>query len=179
MADADLASTLAGIRAIEQAATPGEWKHRTAQTRGDWTSGSKVMPIERVEADARPGGIGIFDAPADAEFIATARTFVPSLLAAIEAVTVLHQPKTLYGLAFGGLNFDKPLCAHDPDSDHDAHFEGDDGLWYCSGMITGRACITCAELEDADLWAKWPCPTCLAITTALTGKEAGDEKAGT
>jgi hypothetical protein len=84
-----LASTLAGIRAAEQAATPGEWKHRTATSRGDWTTGSKVMPIERVEADARPHGIGIFDSSADAEFIVTARTVMPLLLDAVEAVLKL------------------------------------------------------------------------------------------
>jgi hypothetical protein len=79
-------ATLAAIRAIEQAATPGEWQHRTAQTRGDWAAVSKVMPIERIEADARPGGIGIVDASVDAEFIAMARTAIPSLAAAAEAV---------------------------------------------------------------------------------------------
>lgn len=42
----------------------------------------------------------------------------------MERVLELHQPKLLYGLAFRGLNGDKPLCGHDPDTDPDAHFEG-------------------------------------------------------
>ena len=80
-----VATTLAGIRAIEQAATPGPWKHRTAEHLGDWTTSSKVFRTERVEADARPAGIGIFDAPADAEFTVSSRNALPLLLAALEA----------------------------------------------------------------------------------------------
>ena len=102
---------------------------------------------------------------------------VSVLLAVVDAVLKHHQPKPLHGLAFGGLNHDKPLCAHDPDTDPDAHFEGDDGLWYCRGKIAGRACVSCADEDAADLWAEWPCPTYLAITTALTGNPASDEHA--
>jgi len=97
---------------------------------------------------------------------------VASFLAAVEAVLELHHPKPLYGLAFGGLGQDKPLCAHDPDTDPDAHFEGDDGYWYCRDKITAQACAQCADEDAADLWAEWPCPTYLAITSALTGEQA-------
>lgn len=92
-----------------------------------------------------------------------------ALLAALDAVLALHHPKPVYGLAFaaeGG----KPLCAHDPDTDPDAHFEGDDGYWYCRDKITAQACAQCADEDVADLWAEWPCPTFEAIASALTGE---------
>ena len=98
---------------------------------------------------------------------------VPRLLAAVEKALELHQPKPLYALAASA---DYPdLCDHAPDIDTDAHFEADDGLWYCSGKITGQVCRECADEDVADLWAEWPCPTYRAIRTALAGEEDGDE----
>jgi hypothetical protein len=142
----DLASTLAGIKERAKAAA--------------------AMDVDVLAAFS---GISV------GGVIAASAIDVSALLAAIEAVLELHQPKPLYGLAFGGLNFDKPLCAHDPDTDHDAHFEGDDGLWYCRGQIAGQACISCAEEDAADLWAEWPCPTHLVITRELTGPQPGKD----
>jgi hypothetical protein len=113
------------------------------------------------------------------EAAARSQADVPILLAALEAVLKLHAPKPLYGLAFGGLNSDKPLCAHDPDSDPDAHFEGDDGLWYCRDKTAGQACVSCADEDAADLWAEWPCPTYLAITRELLGEKAENGSAQT
>jgi hypothetical protein len=114
-----------------------------------------------------------------AEAAARSQADVVPLLAAVERVLELHHPKPVYGLAFGGLNQDKPLCAHDPDTDPDAHFEGDDGYWYCRDRITCHACAQCADEDAADLWAEWPCPTYVAITSALTGAQpAGPPQSG-
>lgn len=95
----------------------------------------------------------------------------PRLLAAVRKVLALHHAKPVYGLAFGGLDQDKPLCGHDPDTDTDAHFEADDGYWYCRDKITGQVCAQCADEDQADLWAEWPCPTVTAITREVLGRE--------
>lgn len=95
---------------------------------------------------------------------------VPRLLAALDEVLKLHQPKPIYGLAF--TSDDKPLCGHPVDSDPDAHFEGDDGYWYCRDKVTGHSCRTCADEDAADLWAEWPCATFEAISRALLGEES-------
>ncbi len=75
MPDADpLAATLAGIREIEQAATPGPWE-------------AGGIGGDDIWSDAKGGFVAeTFNNPADAEFIAAARTYVPLLLASLEAV---------------------------------------------------------------------------------------------
>lgn len=97
---------------------------------------------------------------------------VPVLVAAVEAVLEHHKPRQLYGMtvSFKG----EPLCGHGSDYDGDAHFEADDGIWYCRDKPTVKVCITCADGPDGDSWAEWPCPEYQAITRELTGKGAGD-----
>ena len=162
--DPGLTSALERWSKITAEATPGPWEVHTSSS-----IGIRIMSDE----DEWPLALDLKRRP-DAEFMAVARTAMPALLAVAEAVLRLHQPKPLYGLAFGGLNNDQPLCSHDPDTDHDAHFEGDDGHWYCRDKITAQVCRSCADEDDADLWAEWPCPTVQAITRELTGKENGD-----
>ena len=91
----------------------------------------------------------------------------PRLVAALEAVLGLHQPTPIYGMADDGK---KSLCDHPFGEDTDAHFEGDDGYWYCRDKKTGERCSSCADEDQADLWEEWPCPTYLAITRALNGE---------
>jgi hypothetical protein len=95
---------------------------------------------------------------------------VPRLLAIPEALLKLHRPVPNYGLAFSP-SIGTPLCGHDPDTDHDSHFEGDDGEWYCRDKITGQRCSSCADEDNADLWAEWPCATYTVIAAALSGEE--------
>ena len=97
---------------------------------------------------------------------------VPRLVAALDAVLKLHQPRQLYDMAesFKG----EPLCAHGPDYDGDRHFEGDDGIWYCRDKPTVKVCGTCTDDGDPDLFSKWECPTVEAITRELTGEEHGN-----
>ena len=104
----------------------------------------------------------------DAEFIAHAREDVTRLLAALDEVLKLHRPRQLYGMmeSFSGGH----LCAHGPDYDGDAHFEGDDGVWYCRDHPTVMVCDSCADPAYGDLYAEWPCATYAAITRALTGE---------
>lgn len=105
----------------------------------------------------------------DAEFIAGAREDVPQLLAAVDAALKFHQPRQLHELAFNPDG--TPRCGHDPDSDPDAHYEGDDGLWYCESLPDGVTCSGCPESPDGE-YADWPCDEYRAILAALTGKEA-------
>ena len=162
--DDPASAALAAIRAIEQAATPGEWKHRTAEGRSDWTSGSKAYAVHRVEADAEPRGIGIFSTTADAEFVVTARTAMPRLLAAVERVLELHARQ------------DKPVRSWDLDLRCAAHdwtrntIRSFDAVRDCPDCRYTEyyACSHCRCPDDA-----WPCPTVRAITAARagTGKE--------
>jgi len=74
---------------------------------------------------------------ADAEFIAAARTTVPALLDALEAVLEIHQDGgESQGYLDGGSYGDMPHC-----------------------------CTECGSLGEYGVL--WPCPTVEAITTAL------------
>ena len=95
---------------------------------------------------------------------------IPRLLDGYDALLKLHRLKPNYGLAFSP-STGAPLCGHDPDTDPGAHFEGDDGEWYCRDKVTGQTCRTCADEQNADLWAEWPCVTYHAIAAALAGGE--------
>lgn len=91
------------------------------------------------------------------------------LVTALEATLDHHQPRQLYqmitGLPNGGLN-----CGHSNDYDGDAHFEADDGYWYCRDKPTGKVCDSCGDEADGTLWAEWPCPTYSDIAAALLGE---------
>ena len=153
-------AALAAIRAIERAATPGEWKPRTVEGRGGWALGSKTYAVHRVEADAEPNGIGIFSTEADAEFIVTARTAMPRLLVAVERVLELHRKQ------------DKPVRSWDLDLRCAAHdwtkrvIRSFDAVRDCPDCRYTEyyACSHCRCPDDA-----WPCPTVRAITAELAG----------
>lgn len=94
----DVTTLLAGIKALEEAATPSPWKADTA-VRGDcvvWGPNGRFL----MNAQAEPHWLEYpgetrsvsFDVDArDAEFIAAARTDVPRLVAALEAVEDLAR----------------------------------------------------------------------------------------
>jgi len=92
------------------------------------------------------------------------------LLGVVDAVLEYHRPRQLYGLAVS--MHGKSLCGHGEDYDGDAHFEGDDGLWYCRDKPAMKVCTTCSDGPDGDLWAEWPCPTFSDITRKLLGGTA-------
>ena len=153
-------AALAAIRAIERAATPGEWKPRTVEGRGGWALGSKTYAVHRVEADAEPNGIGIFSTEADAEFIVTARTAMPLLLDAVETALKLHARQ------------EKPVRSWDLELRCAAHMPGPAlPLSALSAII--RDCPDCRYRE---YWVcsrcrcpddEWPCAEYRAITAAL------------
>ena len=94
----DLAATLAEIQEREQAATPGPW---IAYGIGDDEVWSET-PWDHVAETM--GNV------ADARFIAAARTDVPSLLAAVEAVLKLADDAVLESIDASGA-----ACAWDLD----------------------------------------------------------------
>jgi len=91
MPDDEVSATLAGIRAIEQAATEGPWEmHSHAPSYA-----TRVFDIWHDEQDAYIAQDCLTEA--DAAFIVTARTAVPRLVAAVEAV--LEAAETWRALA--------------------------------------------------------------------------------
>ena len=120
----DPREALARIRAQADAATEGSWE---LLGDGEYVSGPGIL----VAPD--DGGV----TSADAEFIAAARTTVPALLDALEAVLEIHQDGgESQGYLDDGSYGDMPHC-----------------------------CTECGSLGEYGVL--WPCPTVEAITTAL------------
>lgn len=92
---------------------------------------------------------------------------VRRLLKVAAAALKFHRPRQLHELAFNPDG--SPRCGHDPDTDPDSHYEGDDGEWYCESLPGDVVCTTCSE-EGAWAWVTFPCPEYEAVLTALTGK---------
>ena len=144
----DPRETLARIRAQADAATEGPWAPWRDQDGAlhmngllmvgnadavipegeSWVEGVDVNPIAHTYT------------PEDREFIAAARTTVPALLDALEAVLEIHQDGgESQGYLDDGSYGDMPHC-----------------------------CTECGSLGEYGVL--WPCPTVEAITTALEGK---------
>lgn len=88
----DPAAILAGWRETEQAATPGPW----ASVRGVWEENETFPAVIASDGDPAKAetwliaaGRGSADPEANAEFTAIARTTMPRLLKAVEAVLKL------------------------------------------------------------------------------------------
>ena len=177
MTDDNLSAALTEIRDREQAATKGPWRKTLAPNGGPMVETTWLVPEGYVGSGMTVrvtnhmlGTAGKHEEEAaNAEFIAHAREDVPRLLAALDEVLKLHRPRQLYGMveSFSGGR----LCAHGPDYDGDAHFEGDDGVWYCRDHPTVMVCDSCADPAYGDMYAEWPCATYAAITRALTGED--------
>lgn len=97
-----LTAELAAIREREQAATTGPWQLETDRDEeyGEEFPYAIIMPVSHTE---RPAGVPFrewdfrYSAMAEmtmatAEFLVEARTAVPRLLAAVEAVLAIHRP---------------------------------------------------------------------------------------
>ena len=83
--------------------------------------------------------------------------FVPLLFGVAEIVTQLHREDRYY---LPAADEDHPdACPHDLDSDHDEHFEGDDGGWYCTSRPGGNGCRCGAD---------WPCGEYVDVLAVLT-----------
>lgn len=97
---------------------------------------------------------------------------VRRLLKGMSAVLEHHKPVQLHGMvmSFRG----EQLCGHDADYDGDAHYEGDDGIWYCRDKPVVKVCESCCDGSASDLRAEWPCLTYSAILAGLTRKDNGD-----
>lgn len=104
----------------------------------------------------------------DADFAAHARTDVPALLAALEAVR--HHPQPVYQLALIP-HTGRTVCGHDPDTlDEDGrHDFDDDGRLICLARPLPAICQDCPPDEDGDPIQWDACPVNAAIASALGG----------
>ena len=148
-------SRLAEIRARVEAATEGPWEwlaHTTVD--GDkWA----VFHGESTPALAMNNDGW---AP-DAEFIAHARTDLPALLAAVEAVMKRHRKMPVYEWC----SFDLP-SGQECHLGDDAHIELSNGEWGHANIVEAWTCEECLHDTD-DYIPDWPCPTIRDITAAL------------
>ena len=139
----DPRETLNRIRKQANAATPGPWEVEPFT----WRPGHPLPESEWLGVEATgpvKGGVALIllnddEDDHDAEFIAAARTTVPALLDALEAVLEIHQDGgESQGYLDDGSYGDMPHC-----------------------------CTECGSLGEYGVL--WPCPTVEAITTALGG----------
>ena len=154
------ADWLAERRRIEQAASEGPWEHEGV---GEIIQHfSLPEPATVVSTDVAcmgycyGGSAAGVERDEDAEFIADARTALPKMRAALEAVLALHQPVKIYAQA------DECGCG---DEDHTIieSLQGDDLCW---DTPTGELC--CPECLDEDSgYIDYPCPTVVLIREAL------------
>lgn len=104
---------------------------------------------------------------ADLDFIVTARTAVPRLVAALEAVVAVHRRShAVFNWALG-VRYDEPC----PECD------GKAGVHPCGCWADSDVGFVCAECHRLGSGASgvydyaWPCPTVRAIESALGGDE--------
>ena len=117
----DPRETLARIRAQADSATEGPWEVAPFT----WKPGHPIPPSEWLGIEATGSVMGEVariqpnddEADADAEFIAAARTNVPRLVDALDAVLKVHQPFT-WDFGYGPLESCKG-CADQGAGDHD------------------------------------------------------------
>lgn len=151
------ADRLAQIRARAEAATPGPWGY-TLQTP---TMGGTTWALRIAgKPGIRAGVVEYQHGDANAEFITHARTDIPALLAAVEAVLALHVPRIEAVLS-------DSLCLRE-ECDHESACPLDGSVTVCA------ACWIVAEesypyfceqgIPDEVLH---PCPTVRAITGPL------------
>ena len=148
------------IQARADAATDGPWHEGPGMTfvRArviyDMVTNDAQLTTSHVLADVTRNH--------DAEFIASARTDVPRLVAALRAVLDLHQPMTMYE--------HEDCCENDSD-DHREERHAEDvvhgGEFFCMDLPTGI--VLCAECSrDLDFDGRdYPCPTVRAVEAAL------------
>ena len=91
-----VATYLERIRAVTDAATQGPWEHPLDNevTYGYRTDGSRHIATWIATVGEGDEDISEEQNDANADFIAAARSYVPALLAAVEAVLRDHEPRT-------------------------------------------------------------------------------------
>lgn len=104
----------------------------------------------------------------DLSFIAHARTDVPRLVEAVEAVMKEHRPVFAVFNWRDGLRYEEPC-----EECHGAKGEHPCGCW--SSDEPDYRCYACETAVDAKTYAiaKWPCPTVRTLTDKLTGEDDG------
>ena len=160
------ADWLAERRRIEQAATDGPWVREWSTPDQWWIIHGQPNPARGDDRMVCPEVATLNhreDWTADVEFIADARTAMPTALNALEAalnaleaVLKLHEPVAVYAQA------DECECGNE---DHTI-IESEQGDDLCWDTPTGEQ--RCAECLDEDSeYIDYPCPT-VALIQALT-----------
>lgn len=139
----DLTDRLDQIEARAEAATPGPWEADVTEVSQHWSRPKPWVTVVSSEVACMAycyGGSGRgIERETDAEFIAAARTDVPTLVAALRAVLDLH-------------------CDAGPSQGYD--FGPDGGYGWAD-----HCCATCGA--HGEYGVEWPCPTVQAIADAL------------
>lgn len=153
------ADWLAERARIEQAATDGPWVREWSTPDQWWIIHGQPNPAKGDDRMVCPEVATLNhreDWTADAAFIADARTAMPKMRAALEAVLALHEPVAVYTQA------DECECSNE---DHTI-IESEQGDDLCWDTPTGeQRCGEC--LEDSE-YIDYPCPTVVLIREALT-----------
>lgn len=159
----DPRETLAHIRAQVDAATEGPWEWAGKQVES-FPQGENSL-IAQGDPEREVIGSWGYDAwgvdvenPADAEFIAAARTTVPALLDALEKVLELHQPVGEEVIPWD--------CA-EGDCDHEDDEHPLDTATLCGECYRLAVEVSPYYGENGCSAILWPCPTVKAITDAL------------
>ena len=152
--------SLAGIEKRVAAATEGPWEAHEgtvgAMTGPRGCGGCSGLVSPRHEPACFWSEVA-GAAPADAAFIAAARTAVPALTAAVRDVLALHAPAPVYAYIDD--------CGHPDDGDHG--IEVMCGEYVCPDTPTGDVlCLGCGLDEDQDP-TPYPCETVRALTAHL------------
>jgi hypothetical protein len=152
---------LAKICAITDAATQGPWEHLLDNevTYGYRREGSKHIATWIATAGEGDEDISEEEDDANADFIAAARSYVPVLLAAVEAVLALHQPGPF--VLLGALCKDHAVCRDFSITSNEAD--------------RVRACPDCSATVRVSCTCGYPdierCPHREAITAKLLSEE--------
>ncbi len=168
----DLNETLAAIRERAEAATDGPWValgNDIAAEVKTCTCAGNIPGYGHEQYCGLDGPLITGAAPANAEFIAQARTDVPRLLATVEAVLKLHRKAPLYA--------HEDCCTNTDEEHREEHHLAIDGEYWCEAMIEDWTCAECRNIQEAGSPAEtpeWPCDTVRALTEALEGDGDGD-----
>ena len=154
----DPRETLTRIRARADAATEGPWEHGQCEPCGGrgrldvtiWGRRGNALVASWCDDDE-------FNS-ADVEFIAAARTTVPALVDALEAVLELHRPVGEEVIPWD--------CA-EGDCDHEDDEHPLDTVTLCGECYRLAVEVSPYYGENGCSTVLWPCPTVKAITDAL------------
>lgn len=173
----DATTLLAGIKTRAEKATEGPWEvdrnHPfTSDLVGIFAPGPKhyILQVENQDDVDDP------TSDEDIQFLAAARTDVPRLVAAIEAVAGLHKPETRW------MPYDGAEVSYGTREEAIEACEDLDIGIAATVLVPFDLCAHCKTIEEGPCDGEctremgyreslWPCPTITAVVAALGGGE--------